>query len=85
LGIAATVALPAYLHALAANLISAGVRLIPLGQTDGQRAIAALEPVVLGAARAAQNRPLSDLGVAAPVVEWASTQHETHYTRLSRS
>ena len=31
---------------MAANLISAGMRLIPLGQTDGQRAIAALEPVI---------------------------------------
>lgn len=31
-----------YLHAFAANLASAAVRLIPLGQTDGQRAIAAM-------------------------------------------
>ena len=50
-------ALSAYLHAIAANLISAGVRLIPLGQTDGQRVLAALEPIV--AATAA--RALADL------------------------
>ena len=36
-GIAVEPALQAFLHAVAANLISAGVRLVPLGQTDGQR------------------------------------------------
>lgn len=81
----AAVALPAYLHGMAANLISAGMRLIPLGQTDGQRAIAALEPVILAAADAALMRPRCDLGSAAPVIDWASMQHETQYTRLFRS
>ena len=36
-------ALPAYLQSYLANLVTTGVRLIPLGQTDGQLAIAALE------------------------------------------
>jgi len=84
-GVPTDIALPAYLHALAANLVSAGVRLIPLGQTDGQRAIAALEPIVLAAVEAALVRPRDDLGSAAPVIDWASTQHETQYTRLFRS
>ncbi len=44
------IAIAAYLHAFGANLISAGVRLIPLGQTDGQRALAALLPIVEAAA-----------------------------------
>ena len=44
--IALDAVLAAYLQALAANLVSAGVRLVPLGQTDGQRILAALEPVV---------------------------------------
>ena len=35
-------------RAAAANLVSAGVRLVPLGQTDGQRVLAALEPVIAG-------------------------------------
>jgi urease accessory protein len=84
-GVPVEIALPAYLHALAANLVSAGVRLIPLGQTDGQRAIAALEPIVLEAASTALTRPRGDLGSATPVVDWASMQHETQYTRLFRS
>jgi urease accessory protein len=75
----------AYLHALAANLVSAAVRLVPLGQTDGQRALAALEPAILAATEAAPDRPLAAVGSAIPVVEWASMRHETQYTRLFRS
>ncbi len=52
-GIALEAALHAYLHAVTANLISAGVRLIPLGQSDGQRVLAALEPVVEATAQKA--------------------------------
>ncbi len=56
-GIGCAPALNAFLHAIAANWISAGVRLIPLGQTDGQRVLAALEKVVAAtAARRSQRR-----------------------------
>jgi len=78
-------ALIAYLHALSANLVSAGVRLVPLGQTDGQRAQAALEAPVRAAADQALSRPIDDLGTAAPMVDWTSMKHETQYTRLFRS
>jgi len=78
-------ALGAYLHAAAANLISAGVRLIPLGQTDGQRSIAALEGAVTDAAVRAAETALDDLATAAPMVDWTSMRHETQYTRLFRS
>ena len=75
----------AYLQALAAGLVSAAVRLVPLGQTDGQRALAALEPVILAAAEAALGRPLAAIGSATPMVEWCSMRHETQHTRLFRS
>jgi len=78
-------ALVAYLHALAANLVSAGVRLVPLGQTGGQRAQAALEVPVRAAADQALRRPIDDFGAAAPMVDWTSMKHETQYTRLFRS
>lgn len=78
-------AMGAYLQAFAANLVSAGVRLVPLGQTDGQRAMAALEPTVLSAVQAALRRPADDFGSAALTVDWMSMQHETQYTRLFRS
>ncbi|TWA60670.1 urease accessory protein [Azospirillum brasilense] len=78
-------ALSAYLHAFAANLVSAGVRLVPLGQTDGQKALAALDSVVHSAAEAALAAPLDDLGSRAMAVDWTSMIHETQYTRLFRS
>ena len=74
-----------FLHAVAANLVSAGVRLVPLGQTDGQIAIAELAQPIIEAAETALATPLDDAGSATPVVEWASMQHETQYTRLFRS
>jgi urease accessory protein len=78
-------ALAAYLHAQAATLISAGVRLVPLGQTDGQRILAALEPVVAAVAARAIATPLAELGGAAFRADLASMRHETQYTRLFRS
>jgi urease accessory protein len=78
-------ALAAYLHAQAAALISAGVRLVPLGQTDGQRVLAALEPVVAATLARALVTPLGELGSAAFRADIASMRHETQYTRLFRS
>jgi len=84
-GIRCETALPAFLHALAANWISAGVRLIPLGQTDGQRVLAALEEVVAATAARASKTPLEDIGGAAFRADIAGMRHETQYTRLFRS
>ncbi len=78
-------ALSAYLQAVAANLVSAGVRLIPLGQTQGQLAIARLLPIIESVARRALDTDLADLGTAAPGLERCSALHETQYTRLFRS
>jgi urease accessory protein len=84
-GIACAPALAAYLQALASNWVSAGVRLIPLGQTDGQRVLAALEPVVTATAQRALTEKLDDIGSSAFRADLASTRHETQYTRLFRS
>src|SRR2546423_503919 len=84
-GIAIEAALGAYLHAVTANLISAGVRLIPLGQTDGQRLLAAFEPIVGATAARAPATPLDQAGGAAFRADIASMRHETQYTRLFRS
>ena len=83
--IPACVALPAFLHSYVANLVIAGVRLIPLGQTDGQLAIAELEHAVLSASAQGTCATLDDLGSAGLMVEFASIDHETQYTRLFRS
>ena len=84
-GIALRSALTAYLHAMAANLVSAAVRLIPLGQSDGQRALAELEAVVHRSVEAAIEKPLEDMGGSAVIVDWTSMRHETQFTRLFRS
>ena len=88
-------ALTAFLHTLAANLVSAGVRLIPLGQTEGQRIIAALAPAVAECVEGVVSEGeeaersgadvLDCLGSAALMVDWESVQHETQRTRLFRS
>jgi urease accessory protein len=84
-GIALENALRAFLQALAANMISAGVRLIPLGQTDGLRVLAALESVVEDTAARVLLTPLDEVGGAAFRADIASMRHETQYTRLFRS
>ena len=80
--IPARMALPAFLHSYVANLVTAGVRLIPLGQTDGQLAIAELENAVLFASAQGTCATLDDLGSAGFMVELASIAHEIQYTRL---
>jgi urease accessory protein len=85
-GIALEMALSGYLHAFTANLISAAVRTVPLGQTDGQLALAGLEAYVNQAARAAiAVESLDEVGTATPLLDWCSLKHETQYTRLFRS
>jgi urease accessory protein len=84
-GIAIELAVPAFLQRYIANLVTAGVRLIPLGQTDGQFAIAELETAVLAASEQAMKAAIDDLGSAAFVVDLSSMAHETQYTRLFRS
>ena len=83
--IPSSIALPAYLQSYMANLVTAGVRLVPLGQTDGQLAIAELEQAILAASVEAERATIDDLGSAAFMVDLASMQHETQYTRLFRS
>jgi urease accessory protein len=78
-------ALAGFLQALAANLVSAGIRLVPLGQTDGQRVLGRLEPVVAATALRALACPLDEVGGAAFRADIASMRHETQYTRLFRS
>ena len=75
----------AYAHAFAANLVSAAVRLIPLGQTDGQRITAALMPTCVAAVERAELTPVEDVSASTPMVDIASMKHEFQYTRLFRS
>lgn len=77
--------LEGFLMAFVANLVSASVRLGVIGQTDGQRVIAALMPLVRDEARKAEAATLDDIGASVFRSDLASLQHETQYTRLFRS
>jgi urease accessory protein len=84
-GIALPDALVGYLQAMAANLVSAGLRLGVVGQTDGQRILAALEEDVIAAANDAIARAPEDFGAMTFALDLASMAHETQYSRLFRS
>jgi urease accessory protein len=61
------------------------VRLIPLGQTDGQRVLAALETAIAETAMRAPTTVVDDIGAATLRADIAGMRHETQYTRLFRS
>lgn len=84
-GIGSSAALHAYAHAFVANLISALVRAVPLGQTDGQRLLADLEPAVETAVARALDTPLAMIASSTCMSDIASMRHEQQYTRLFRS
>ncbi len=84
-GVEKTATLVAYAHAFVANLVSAAVRLIPLGQTEGQRITARLAADVRAVAQRALTTPLESVSSTTPVADITSMQHETQYTRLFRS
>ncbi len=84
-GIGRSETLAAFAHAYAANLVSAAVRLIPLGQTDGQRITAELMPVCLAAVARAAVTTADEVSASTPMVDVTSMKHELQYTRLFRS
>lgn len=84
-GIGVGETLVCFLHALAANLVSAAVRLVPLGQSDGQRVTAALAPAALETAAEAAGLGIEDAASATLMTDYCSMMHETQYTRLFRS
>ena len=88
-GIALRPALTAWHHGTVANLVSAAQRLVPLGQTDGQKAMRDLRGPILArvevAAMLADGDPFAALGGCALVAELGCMAHETQYTRLFRT
>ncbi len=84
-GVPLAATLDALLLAFASNIVSAAVRLGPIGQTDGQKIIAALLPDIRRVAAFAVTSSLDDLGGAAMRSDIASMRHETQYSRLFRS
>lgn len=78
-------ALLAYLHSWATNLITAGVKLIPLGQTAGQELLLDLQPLISATVQEIISLADDELSCCSWGLSLASMQHETQYTRLFRS
>ena len=74
-----------YLQAFAANLVSAAIRLAAVGQTDGQRVVAAVMPVCAAVAAEALGAPLDAIGGCTIRADIASMRHETQPVRLFRT
>jgi urease accessory protein len=79
------VSLEAFVLSLFANFVSAAVRLGAIGQTDGQKTLAALLGDVRQLALEASRARLDDLGGCAFRSDIAAIRHETQYSRLFRS
>jgi urease accessory protein len=84
-GIEARLAIVTYLHAFCSNLVSAALRLMPIGQSDGLACLAQLSKTLPALADQLELTPFEDIGAAALMVDFCSMRHETQYTRLFRS
>ena len=67
------------------NQVAAAIKLVPLGQTDGQRVQLALADRLPTVVSRSCDIADDDIGAAAPALAIASARHETQYTRLFRS
>lgn len=84
-GIAVESALPAYLNAFIANLVSVGVRLIPIGQSAGVGIVSDLHPLIALSSEKALHSTLDDLGSATILSDISSMRHEEQYSRVFRT
>ncbi|MCB1864262.1 MAG: urease accessory protein UreF [Chromatiales bacterium] len=78
-------ALLGYAWAWLENQVACAIKLVPLGQTAGQRVLLALGPALERAVETAMTLDDDDIGASAPALAMASSLHETQYTRLFRS
>jgi len=77
--------LTAYAWAWLENQVMAAIKLVPLGQSAGQRLLATLSVELPGVIATARDLAVEDINSFAPMLAIASSQHETQYTRLFRS
>ena len=85
LGLAKPQVIALYLHAFTANLVSAAVRFVPLGQTDGQRVLAGLHPMIQKIAFNAAAAAPDDITNSTLRADLAAMAHETLPTRIFRT
>lgn len=74
-----------YLYSWVTNLITAGVKLIPLGQTSGQKLLLSLHPNLIKTSQEILILEDDNLHSCSWGLSFSSMNHETQYTRLFRS
>ncbi len=74
-----------YLHAFISNLVSAAVRFVPLGQSEGQGVLSALHPVIVEVADEASKSTTDDITSAVPRADLAAMRHETLEVRIFKT
>jgi urease accessory protein len=84
-GVDAVAAAAAYLHSTAALLVGAGLRLVSVGQLEGQKVLAAVRPRVVRLAAAAAVTPIDEMWSFTPALELAGLRHAALEMRLFRS
>jgi urease accessory protein len=84
-GISLEPAVQAYLWTWTENQVAAAIRLIPLGQTSGQRILSASLPQIVATAQRGISLDDDEIGCAAAGLGLASAWHESQYSRLFRS
>jgi urease accessory protein len=67
------------------NNMTAGIKLVPLGQTDGQQLLLDIADHIPAIVTRAMNVADNEVGSSTPALSIASSQHEQQYTRLFRS
>ena len=77
--------LSGYLWAWSENQVAAAIKLVPLGQTAGQRILSHLIERIPTCVDEAMTCEDEEIGVLCPGVAMASAKHETQYSRLFRS
>ncbi|MCB1328459.1 MAG: urease accessory protein UreF [Maritimibacter sp.] len=74
-----------YLQAFLSNLVAAGQRLLPVGQTEGQAILARLSAQLPATAAATRAGDLDALSATAFLTDIAAMRHETQATRIFRT
>ncbi len=74
-----------YLWSWLENAVMAGVKLVPLGQTQGQQLLARMAPSLVACVERSAQVGQSEMGSTSPALAIASSRHEQQYTRLFRS
>ena len=74
-----------YLHAYISNILSAALRIMPVGQTDIQCLLFKFKKDIQTISINTLSKSLEDIGSSTFMIDWASANHEGQYSRLFRS